>query len=51
MNANKREFLGYCFGYQVFASYVRHFDTATIELSSFFISVHSRLFAIGVLNE
>ena len=45
MNTNRREFFGQCFGYQVFASHVRHFDAATIELLFFllaFICVYSR---------
>jgi hypothetical protein len=51
MNVNGREFGGHCFGYQVFATYVKHFGATTIELLSFFISVHSRLFAVGVFDE
>jgi len=45
MNANRREFFGQCFSYQVFTSHVRHFDAATIELLSFlfaFIRVYLR---------
>ena len=50
MNANGRDFFGHCFGYQVFASYVKHFRATTTELF-FFISVHSRLFAVGAFDE
>ena len=46
MNTNRHEFFEHCFGYQVFATYVRHLVLRQLYYHLFllaFIRVHSRL--------